>query len=276
MSKVALRTTYCRTALNRTGIPGYCYCLNPYFGCSHSCRYCYADTVLHFSAHAEKWGEFVAAKVNFPEVLRSELRRRRRPLGKIILGTVTDAYQPAEAEFGLTRASLEVFAERQPDIEIDLLTKSDLVVRDVDLLRKLKNCSVGFTVTTSDDTAACVLEPGAALPSARLRAAGRLVAQGINVWAFIAPILPGVSDAPGALEDLIATLKDTGIKEVFLDPLNPYPVSIERLRAAYQKRLPWALKYLEQYLSDPHRYLQILRERLRSLSRKYSYDLKLG
>ncbi|MCL6447178.1 MAG: hypothetical protein K6U04_03340 [Armatimonadetes bacterium] len=115
MTKAAISPTYCKTALNKTGIPGYRYCLNPYVGCSHGCLYCYVDTVLRFSGRAGKWGEVVVAKVNFPEVLRRELRRKRAPLGRVIFGTVTDAYQPAEAEFGLTRSSLEVFAEERPD-----------------------------------------------------------------------------------------------------------------------------------------------------------------
>jgi len=276
MPKAVPELTYCKTALNRTGIPGYRYCLNPYIGCSHGCRYCYADTVLRFSGRAGKWGESVAAKVNFPEVLRRELQRKRTLLGRIIFGTVTDAYQPAEAEFGLTRNSLEVFAEERPDAEIDLLTKSDIVVRDVDILKKLKNCSVGFTVTTPDDKVASVLEPGAAPPSARLLAAKRLVGEGINVWAFIAPVLPGVSDTPGALEKLMVTLKEAGVREVCLDSLNPYPASIERLRIACRASLPWALKRLEQYLSDPRGYLRKLSEELAALSQKYGCDLRVN
>lgn len=275
MPKAVLNQTYCKAALNKTGIPGYRYCLNPYFGCSHACRYCYADAVLRFSGHSGKWGEFVAAKVNFPEVLRRELRQKRNLSGRIIFGTVTDAYQPAEAEFGLTRYSFEVFAEERPDAEIDLLTKSDIVVRDVDILKKLKNCSIGFTVTTLDDKVASVLEPGAAPPSARLRAAKRLVAGNLYVWAFIAPVLPGVSDAPGMLEELISDLKEAGVKEVYLDSLNPYPASVYRLKVTYQARLPWALKHLEQYLSDPRGYLKTLSVELTALSQKYGYDLRV-
>ncbi|HHW42523.1 MAG TPA: radical SAM protein [Desulfotomaculum sp.] len=276
MSKMSINPTYCKTALSRTGIPGYRYCLNPYVGCSHWCRYCYADTVLRFSGHSGKWGEFVAAKVNFPEVLRRELKRKRSLSGRIIFGTVTDAYQPAEAEFGLTRSSLEIFAEEWTNAEIDLLTKSDLVVRDVDILKKLKNCSVGFTVTTSDDKIASVLEPGAAPPSARLRAAQRLAGEGLYVWAFIAPVLPGVSDAPGVLGELISGLRGAGVKEVYLDSLNPYPASVYRLKVACQTMLPWALKHLEQYLSDPRGYLRTLSEELATLSQEYGYDLRVN
>ncbi|MDQ0287144.1 DNA repair photolyase [Desulfofundulus luciae] len=275
MSKAAINPTYCKTALSRTGIPGYRYCLNPYVGCSHGCRYCYADTVLRFSGRSGKWGEFVAAKVNFPEVLREELRRKRNLSGRIIFGTVTDAYQPAEEKFGLTRSSLEIFAEEWPNAEIDLLTKSDIVVRDVDVLKKLKNCSIGFTVTTSDDRVAAVLELRAATPSARLLAAKRLTGEGLHVWAFIAPVLPGVSDAPGVLEELISGLKEAGVKEVYLDSLNPYPASVYRLKVAYQTMLPWALKHLEQYLCDPRGYLKALSEELAALSQKYGYDLRV-
>ncbi|NHM27525.1 radical SAM protein [Desulfofundulus sp. TPOSR] len=275
MTKAAISPTYCKTALSRTGIPGYRYCLNPYVGCSHGCRYCYADTVLRFSGHSGKWGDFVAAKVNFPEVLGEELRRKRNLSGRIIFGTVTDAYQPAEEKFGLTRRSLEIFAEERPYAEIDLLTKSDIVVRDVDVLKKLKKCSIGFTVTTPDDKTASVLEPGAAPPSARLLAAKRLAEEGLHVWAFIAPILPGLSDTPGVLEELISGLKEAGVREVYLDSLNPYPASMHRLRVACRDRLPWALKHLEQYLSDPRGYLKTLSEELAALSQKYGYDLRV-
>lgn len=274
VSEVVVKQVHCKTALNRTGIGGYRYCLNPYFGCAHGCLYCYADTVLRFASRAGKWGGSVAPKVNFPEVLRRELRRKRALSGRIIVGTVTDAYQPAEAEFGLTRNSLEILAEECPYVEIELLTKSDLVVRDADLLRKLQNCSVGFTVTVPYDGASSVLEPGAAPPSARLRAAGKLAAAGIDVWAFIAPVLPGITDAPGVLEELIVALREAGIKEVYLDALNPYPASVERLMAAYRTSFPRVLKCLERYLSDPSGYLRALSGELVALSRRYGCYVK--
>lgn len=274
MFEVVVKPVHCKTALNRTGIGSYRYCLNPYFGCAHGCLYCYADTVLRFQSRAGKWGGFVAPKVNFPEILRRELRRKRALSGRIIVGTVTDAYQPAEAEFGLTRDSLKVLAEKYPNAEVELLTKSDLVVRDADLLGKLRNCSVGFTVTVPDDGAASALEPGAASPSARLRAAGKLAAEGIDVWAFIAPVLPGITDAPGVLERLIVALRDGGVREVYVDALNPYPVSVERLTVAYRTNFPRAVKCLHRYLSDPDGYLRALSGELAALSQKYGCYIK--
>jgi DNA repair photolyase len=275
MSKVIINPTSCKTALNKTGIPGYRYCLNPYTGCSHGCLYCYADTVLRFASRFGRWGEFVAAKVNFPEVLRRELKRKRSLTGRVLLGTVTDAYQPAEEKFRLTRASLEVLAEEQPDVEIDLLTKSGLVVRDLDVLKKLKYCSIGFTITTLEDRVAAVLGPGASPPAVRLRAARRLAGEGLYVWAFIAPFIPGVSDAPGVLEGLISGLKEAGVKAVYLDSLNPYPASISRLKAACRGRLPRVLASLERYLADPRGYLKTLSGKLAALSSEYGYHLRI-
>lgn len=274
MSESVIKPVHCKTALNRTGIAGYRYCLNPYFGCAHGCLYCYADTVLRFQSRAEKWGGYIAPKVNFPEVLRRELRRKRALSGRIIVGTVTDAYQPAEAEFGLTRNSLEILTEEHPEVEVEFLTKSDLVVRDEDLLRKLRNCSVGFTVTVPGDGAASVLEPEAAPPSARLHAAGKLAAAGIDVWAFVAPVLPGITDAPGVLERLVGALREAGVREVYLDALNPYPASVKRLMVAYRASFPRAVRCLERYLSDPSGYLRALSGRLAALSRRYGCYVK--
>ncbi|WP_334110170.1 SPL family radical SAM protein [Thermodesulfitimonas autotrophica] len=274
MGEAVVKPIHCKTALSRTGIGGYRYCLNPYFGCTHGCLYCYADTVLRCASRAGKWGGFVAPKVNFPQVLARELRRKQALSGRIILGTVTDAYQPAEAEFGLTRESLKVLAAADPGVKVELLTKSDLVVRDADLLGKLQNCSVGFTVTVSDDGVAAVLEPGAAPPAARLRAAGRLAAAGIEVWAFVAPVLPGITDAPGVLERLVSALSEAGVREIYLDALNPYPASVERLTAVYRRNFPRAVKSLERYLADPSGYLGALFGRLATLARRHGCFIK--
>lgn len=121
--KIVQREIFCRSALNRTGIPGYEFCLNSYVGCAHACLYCYASFMCRFTDHRENWGEFLDVKVNFPDVLAKQLRSRTRPEGKVLLGTVTDAYQPAEAIYEITRSSLEILAEDQ-SLEVHILTKS--------------------------------------------------------------------------------------------------------------------------------------------------------
>lgn len=259
----------------KTGIPGYDYCLNPYSGCSHRCRYCYAETILRFRQNNDMWGEYVAAKVNFPEILRRELRRRRNPVKRVLFGTVTDAYQRAEKDFGLTRSSLEALADLQPEVELGILTKSGLVRRDVDIIKRLRGCSVGFTITLVDDAAAALFEPGAPPPSVRLEAARGLLAEGIPVWVFVAPLLPGLGDEPRALEKLLVALRAAGVPEVHVDPLNPYPTAVRRLKALYRAEFPWAEPSLDDYLRNRRAYLDELAAHLEGLSHRFGYDLRL-
>lgn len=261
----------CKSALNKTGIPGYRYCLNPYAGCSHGCCYCYASFMCRFTGHSEPWGNFVDVKVNFPLILKRQLERGKTTEGSILIGTVTDPYQPLEAGYCLTRSCLEVLSH-YPFFEIEILTKSSLVVRDIALLRKFSRRSVGFTITTVDDRAARVLEPGASLPSLRLAAARELSEAGIPVWVFIAPLLPGVGDTDGALSGLFSALHQAGVREVMVDKLNPYPSVLHRLKETYRRYFPDALCELEQYLNNRQVYLDITSWRLKELSRQYGFD----
>jgi DNA repair photolyase len=245
------REILCKSALNKTGIPGYAYGLNPYTGCAHGCVYCYASFMCRFSQHQEPWGKFVDVKINFPHVLDKELKRSRiKPKGKVLFGTVTDAYQPAEAVYQITRASLEILEAYQL-LEPHILTKSALVQRDIPILRWIRGCEVGFTITTLDASVAAVLEPGASGPDQRLQAAGKLMEAGIPVWIFIAPLLPGLSDTEEKLAELFLALQHQGIREILVDRLNPYPAVVHRLKPVYRQRFPEALPALEAYLKEP-------------------------
>lgn len=249
--EVRLREVLCRSALNKTGIRGYDYCLNPYLGCAHACVYCYASFMCRFADRSEPWGTFVDAKVNFPAVLAKQVHRRKgEPVGRILLGTVTDAYQPLEAHYQITRSSLEILAPF-PSLEVHILTKSDLVLRDLPLLRRLKGIEVGFTLTTLDPDVAQIIEPGASSPSKRLSAARILKKEGIRVWVFIAPLLPGLTDTESSLDVLVSGLEHAGINEVEWDFLNPYPAVVHRLQAIYSSRFPRALPALGAYLQCP-------------------------
>jgi len=293
---VAVRPITCKTALSRTGIPGHKYCLNPYTGCRHGCLYCYAPSVLRFSPVSHEWGTRVQAKVNLPEVLSNEVLRKRTPVGDVMLGSVTDAYQPCEKELGLTRRCLEILSEL-PDAGVSILTKSALVTRDVDLFRRwisgndepcraggyercdgsgdppgTRELSVGFTITVLDDEVAKAFEPGASPPSERLKAAKNLVQEGIPVWVFVAPVLPGIGDTPESLESLLSAARDAGISKVNFDRLNPYPRSVSLLQAMYRRRFPGALPHLEQYLRDPNGYSAGFGMMVKSLAEKMSIE----
>lgn len=265
-AKIVPREILCKSALNKTGIPGYEYCINPYVGCTHSCIYCYASFMCRFTGHQEKWGEFLDIKVNFPDVLAKKLNGRVRPEGKVLLGSVTDAYQPVEARYKITRASLEILAGYQL-LDVHILTKSALVQRDLPILRQLRACEVGFTITTMERNIARVIEPGASPPHLRLAAARQLIKAGIPVWVFIAPLLPGLSDTEEALTSLLLTLHEAGIKEILLDYLNPYSVVVHRLKGVYRQYFPKALPKLEEYLHYPVIYKDKIEGRLNQICR---------
>jgi len=263
---IAVSETICKTALNKTGIPGYQYCLNPYVGCAHACSYCYASFMCRFRGSREPWGTFVECKINFPAVLERQLKRLGPKGGSIMTGSVTDPYQPVEAGYRLTRSCLEALAP-YPSLELGILTKSALVLRDISLLQKLNRCTVGFSITTMDDEAARILEPGASPPGLRLAAARQLIEAGIPVWVFIAPLLPGVGDSGEALAALFSSLKKAGVREVMADTLTAYPSAVGRLRQVYRRYFPASLKVLDWYLKDSHDYRMIIEDRINKLAR---------
>lgn len=227
--KVVRREILSRTVLTRTGIPGYDWCLNPYVGCEHGCRYCYASFMKRFTGHAEPWGGFVDAKVNAPEVLRRQLRRARR--GSVLVGTVTDPYQPLERRYRLTRRCLEALAERR--FPVSVLTRSPLCVRDVDVFRRFEEISVGLSITTDDDGVRRIFEPHAPPIPARVAALRTLHRARVRTYVFAGPLLPM---DPGRFVEMIGDAAD----EVLVDRLN----YAWRVAALYRRA------GLERYLED--------------------------
>jgi DNA repair photolyase len=224
--------------------------------------------MCRFTGHKESWGDFLDVKVNFPEVLKKQLSGRVRKEGRVILGTVTDAYQPAEARYGITRKSLEILAA-YPSLEVHLLTKSDLVARDLDILQQLQNCQVGFTITSLNEKAARILESGASSPQSRLNAARQLIKAGIRVWVFIAPLLPGISDSEAALNSLFDSLAQAGVQEILIDSLTPYPAVVHRLKSAYRDSFPRLLPELESYLDQSEVYTDRIKAQVENIARSY-------
>ncbi len=172
----------------------YDYALNPYTGCGHRCVYCYAAFMKRFTGHRERWGEFVDVKINAPELLEKEAARKRR--GRVWVSGVCAPYQPLEKRYRLTRKCLEVLARRGWPFTVQ--TKSDLVLRDVDILKRA-DCEVGITITTADDTMRKIFEPGAPPVDRRLEALAALHTNGVKTFAMIAPILPGAEGLPARL-----------------------------------------------------------------------------
>jgi DNA repair photolyase len=201
--------------LNKSKI--YDYCLNPYTGCQFSCKYCYARLFIRrFSGHKEPWGEFVDVKVNAPELLKKQLIRARK--GKVWVSSVTDPYQPLEKKHELTRKCLKELAKSHFAVVIQ--TKSELILRDLELIQDFEDVEVGFTITTDEEGVAKLFEPHASPVKQRLEALEKIHAKGIKTFAFIGPILPGNP------EKLILSLEGK-TDNILLDRMN-YLSSIKR------------------------------------------------
>jgi DNA repair photolyase len=185
----------------------YDYALNAYVGCQHSCIYCYAKFMKRFTGHPEPWGAFVDVKINAPELLAREVKKKKT--GRIWISGVCDAYQPLEKKYQLTRRCLEILVEHKWPFTIQ--TKSPLVVRDIDLLKRA-DCEVGFTMTTADEKVRRIFEPHAPPIAERVEALALLHAKGVRTFVMVAPMLPGA-------EGLMDTLKGR-TDSVLIDRLN--------------------------------------------------------
>lgn len=162
-----------------------------------------------YSGHTEPWGQFLEAKINAPELLSRQLVRARR--GTIWIASVCDAYQPAEIKYQLTRKCLAEI--RHSDFPVFIQTKSDLVLRDLDLLQEIKEVELGFSIATDSDKIASLFEPGAPSISRRIRALEKIRKLNFKTFAFIGPILP---QNPARLMSLVGGLVD----KIFIDRLN--------------------------------------------------------
>jgi len=228
---MGVRTLQAKAILQRSRLPDARFVINPYIGCVHGCVYCYARFMKRFTAHREPWGAFVDAKLNAADLLRQELARRREPITDVVfLSSVTDPYQPAERKCRLTRALLEVLLEYQ--VPVSVLTKSDLVLRDIDLLERFASCRVGLSISILDAALARRLEPRAVPPARRLRALRTLRDRGVRTYAFVSPCLPGITQLDGLVEALSGTIDEIGFEAI-----NPHGGN-------------W--RGVEQALSEPH------------------------
>lgn len=203
----------CTRALSPSGIPGLDFVLNPYGGCNHGCVYCYAPEVTH-----QPWDTWRVVRVreNMPARLARELKNIDS--GSVIgLGSSTDPYQYAESRFQVTRDCLTVLKRFGSTVHI--ITKSDLVTRDVDLLKDM-DCTVGITITTLDERMSKITEPGAPLPEKRLKALKELVDAGIKAYVMAEPMM---SHIEGKEEEFVDAVASTGTRRMEIGPVGYRP-----------------------------------------------------
>ena len=224
--------------------------INPYRGCEFGCKYCYARYTHEFmEMDATEFEDKIYAKSAAAQLLRHELRRVDRK-DSIALGTATDPYQPAERRYGRTREILEVFA-RERGRHIGITTKSDLVLRDLDLLKQIARANVlgvNLTITTLDEQLARLLEPRAPRPELRLRAVRKLAHAGICVGVFPNPIMPGLTDGERNLDRLAHAAREAGALTFGGGPLFLRPAAWKVLLPFLEREFPeLAARYRSLY-----------------------------
>ena len=226
-----------KNILSRSKIGSGGYAINPYVGCPHSCIYCYAEFMRGVTGHEEAWGKFLDVKdfdtaclVKFAASHGNE---------RVFMSSVTDCYNLYEARFGITRKVLEAVAGS--DINLQILTKSSLVTRDIDLLQTMPNVRVGVSLSVIDESLRRMLEPRASSVAARIAAIKKLRAAGVKTYIFVAPIFPQITP----VFDIISRYGDAA-DEIWFDRLNLYPNFRDKILAFIGRNFPALLPLYKQ------------------------------
>ena len=267
-----------RSLLNRcTGVRmPFTWTINPYRGCEFACKYCYARYTHEFMEMRDgvDFEQKIYVKQHAADLLRQELRQVK-PGQEIAIGTATDPYQPAERRYEVTRAILEELS-RHEGLELGIVTKSNLVLRDVDVLRQVarrNRLSVSLTITTLKVDLARILEPRAPRPDLRLEAMRQLNQAGINAGVICAPVLPGITDSPRDLEALVRATAEAGGKHIFANPLFLKPCSAAVFLPFLEKEFPRLAESYRQRFQDraflPKTYHERLSKLMARLRQKY-------
>lgn len=243
------------------------YVINPYIGCQHGCKYCYAVFIKRFQNIKEEWGDFIYIKINCPDLLKKELEKNKA--GHIWLSSVTDPYCPIEGKYKLTRKILDTIANspHKNKFTIEILTKSALVKRDFDILKKLK-VELGCTINTLDNKVSKIIEPSASPPTERIKALKEAKKQGIKVFGFVSPVLPGITN----LEELFKELKFC--EYIWIELLNIKKSSMDRLMPVIKKSFPEKLKDFEFIVNNYDKYYWRVKKEARELEKKYKLKIK--
>lgn len=267
--------------ITKSGFSGYDACMNPYVGCEFGCSYCYVRFFI--KDPAKPWGEFVRVRLHMAKQLPRELskgsfkfadgsettqdaetgektRKKRSktiPISdtRLVIGTMTDPYQPAESKYRITRTALQILTdEKTPQFQkVGIFTRSPLIVQDIELVKKLPRARVHFTITPYPPTILRAIEPYSARTNTRWEVVRKLKEAGIRVHVNVAPVLPGISEP--FIQEFIEKLIDLGVDEYFVDPMQPYQESFEAFRNACQGQTGVNWPKIEALMLDKQEYL---------------------
>ncbi len=261
-----IREVKCKSAIGKCGFPGGGWAINPYLGCGHGCVYCYARFMKRFTGHTEPWGTFVDVRINIAQALQKQLKSPKYKKGPIFIGTVTDPYQPLEKKYKLTKDILNILKDYRAPVSI--LTKSNLVLRDLPLLKQFREIDVNFTVSTLDKKWKKLTEPYSSPTSQRLKAMEELADAGIAVFAMMGPYWPIFTDP----EALFSKFNKIGVRHVFSESFNTIGGNWIGVEKVLKKHYPHLLPQIKKTLFNKENFNNFYRraeKKVRRLSKKY-------
>ncbi len=247
-------TNQVRQICTKSKLPSADYVINPYVGCVHGCIYCYADFMKRFTNHSgEEWGSFLDVKTLPDPIVFPKTQE-----GTLVIGSVTDPYNRFEEEYESTKKILT--ALEGTGFNVEIITKSDLVLRDIELLKKIPSCKVSMSLNSLDSSFQSSTEPHAPSAERRIHALRVLRQHGIKTCLFISPIFPFLND----IKPLLLAIEG-GVSEIYLENLNIRKNNSSAILDMVREHYPEQLDNFQSFLSVPHKqvdYWESLKEQL--------------
>lgn len=269
--------TTAKSIITKSKLPDADYVVNPYTGCSFACSYCYASFMGRFVGEPiEAWGDYVYIKTNAVALFEKEIGSFSPELRKssILLSSVTDAWQGPEKKYRLARGILEILAREAYPGPVSILTKSPLVVDDLPTIGRLPAPDVGVTITSTDDAISRVFEAHAPLASSRIEILKAFNEAGVPTYAFVGPLFPHFRFLPDKLEELFASIAETGTKQVYVEQINLSGYIRKRLDSVMREAAPELVTAYASADEDEHR--SVLQDMVRTMVRRHGLTMRLS
>jgi len=263
---VKIKEVKAKSIIVKSNLPDSEYVVNPYTGCQHGCIYCYARFMKRFTDHKEPWGDFLDVKVDAADLVPKDTEKYK---GKsITFSSVTDPYQPIEKKYQLTRRILERLVNLEPALCI--MTKSDLITRDIDVLKRFASCKAGVSLSCLDERISGELEPRASAPQRRIAAVRKLYEAGISNFVFISPIFPEITDWKSIV---LETRSFTD--EFWFENLNIRPAYWGNIKRWLQKNRPKLLPKYREIKRSGKDYWDGLEKEIRNFASQNNLNFKI-
>jgi len=268
-----------KSIITPSKLPDADYVINPYIGCAFSCKYCYASFMGRFiNKSIEGWGNYVYIKTNAVELAEKEVDKliKKNANAKVLFSSVTDAWQGVEQKYKLSREILKIFVKKNFQGQISILTKSPLILRDIDLLKKLKNVRVGLTITSTDDKVSRFLETKAPNVLRRLDTLKKLNEEGVKTYAFIGPIFPHFINDIDNLDKIFKNIKEAGTNDIFVEHLNLSSSVLYRMKPFLLNECSQEVYNIYIKNSQSREHKEKLNIKIIEIINKYNMNLMLG